>query len=483
MLALYLRRVAQPLSAAFFISFLIMLLGIPSLFLPTGLALFYIIHLPLTLLLSHLFSDLRRPWGAILAGILSTSITLLSIYFLFTPTFLLLNALPFAFSATLLALTNLFVQFENHIRLPQYMLGPDFSLIKLILNPSVQLRAVQVRMANDLVQKLRRTGSLDTLETRALVIATRRGIVRLRRPAGENNNPRAPSPNQPLEQLNRAAQDEADQQNPDLLRLSEADTVILRNRQTVAIQALPAAAVINDMQIFQQYIDAGQSNSAAIASTKARVAELETLYSSTLTPAQQIRYKAYRDLIQRIAYPYAECTVSLQNITEAALNTFIIMEKRNINTPDTCTCIPGKTMILSYADGFIPLFSLTTAYRASDPTTHEKFFGIHGAKTGFVFHTYEIVEGHVLSLQLTECIEKFVHTLSLAPGEADVIDEVNEEEAIPDYRRAASSPVTSIAANSFFPPSDNVDAEWDEIIAELNLSEEEWALNRNSIYR
>lgn len=489
MLALYLRRIARPLAVAFSISLLIILLGIPSLVLPTGLVLFYIINIPLVRLFSYLFSDLRRPYGIILASILSVSIALLSIYFLFTPTFLLLNALPFAFSKTLLALTTLFVQFEHHIRLPEYKLGPDFSLIKLILNPRVQLRAVQVRMANDLFVRHLRRERLDRQETLVLVRALQNefiqrslferaiseGLIQV----GGNNHPRATSPNRAQEQLNRAAQDEADQQNPDLLRLSEADTVSLRSRQTAAIQALPSAAVINDRQIFQHYINAGQSNLEAIASTKAHVAELETMYSSTLTPAQQIRYKAYRDLIQRIDYPYAECPVTLQNITEADLNTFIIMEQRNVNAPDTC--IPAKAKVLSYADGFISLFSITTAYRASDPTTHEKYFGIHGTKTGFVFHTYEIVEGHVLSLQLTECIEKFVHTLSLAPEEVDVIDEVIEEEAIPDYRRAAADTNVSIATNNIFSPAADGDVEWANILAGLNLSEEELAFNRNQM--
>lgn len=481
MWVLYLRRVGQSLWTTLLLTGLMLIFPMESLVVPVML-------LPMMLIFPAAFSLIKYlldrffvhapPRSKILLTIMLALPLSLSSLLFFSHIFLFFNALPLAVSLTFIGVTTFFTVFEGLIRIKPD-LGPDFSLVKLMLSPRtsiVRLRELLYRPEPAAARAgLRRNNNLED-------ILRQLHDIENRQPAFRRAN--QPAPRAPVGE-------------PEALRLPENDRAKLLKRHLTATQKLPKAAIIPDVVLYNKYVAqetasglirktqeaanrrkqppitsvalTAQINQAiqteALKQTLTEATRLEKAYEETLSPSQAEHYRAYREVTRNFSPPYAECTIAFDSVNDNPHREFIIMEKRvvtNNNTTLTEELIPGKTFIWSYANGFQPLFGMNS-HTAEEPSSRDQFFAENGKITGYVFHTYEVVNGHSLSLGLCEHIEKFLKSLQLSaandkkPSEANAVQTSSSS----SYRAAPISPLANISNMSIYAAAGRYDYDTD----------------------
>ena len=434
MLTTYLRRVRKPLANALsWTALLLLFLAITSLMMPATLIPWLMIYLSANHLIAH---QVERIYGQnlpyeqrrillIIGDLMALVIASVSITFWYPHLFLFFNALPWALSTTFFAVSTFLMSFETGIRSTRNdpPLGPAYSLVKLFLSPRSQLAILR-----------------EALNRSQWAAAPVRDWYERRM-----RNQYAPAERAPAE----------NRRDPETLRLSEANLKTLVARQKTAIKALPKEAIIDDVGLYERYL-ADEKESGVIereetkknrskanplvgsqlaahiqttlqdeakTKTEAEVKRLEAAYLSKLVPTQQAAYKAYRDFIRFYSLPYAECTIIMEDVMSKQKE-FIIMEKRaekrKPNSHETTTtCITGKTFIWHRTGGFLPLFAMAGPHAAEEPSSRENFFLPNNKKSGYEFHSYQMIDGHPLSLQLCELIENLASQLPLSAANTD----------------------------------------------------------------
>lgn len=348
---------------------------------------------------------------AVLVNLMAFIITLVFMALLYPHLLLFFNALPWAFSITFFTISSFLISFEFNIRVPGNNLGPEYSLVKLLLNPRTQFEVLR----QTLIQR-------------------------------QNYYEVQPNANIPPSQINLNREvgvgDEI-RKKAKSLQLSEANRNQLVDRQKAAIKALPKNAIIDDLGLYKKNLETERKSGtrkpnirtnskldkpssgsewttdiqtaqqdAAREKSKAEAERLETQYLSSLSQPQQNSYREYRDFIKYYSLPYAECMITMEDVVSNPKE-FIIMEKRRLQSnKEPPSCFTGKTFIWHHKEGFLRFFTMRPDDVPEEPSSRDKFFLINDTKSGYEYHTYEMVDGHPLSLQLCEIIEKLTPILS-----------------------------------------------------------------------
>ncbi len=227
---------------------------------------------------------------------------------------------------------------------------------------------------------------------------------------------------------------------PANLPLTDTEREALVDRQHRALNQLPNQAFIPRSEI---------DTIANIGNDERRnqaVLEMNRGYINSLTPEQQTYYRKYQELTIKFSPNIAQCPISLEPVTLATQNEFILVEKRTIgNARKPAKAVPANSYIFQRLS-----FDTNRASQAPKPRIagSEDLINTPAAweehDTEYKCHEYALVQGHPLSLQLCEAIEKFNISLGLAPGAdsgvprqrpvpppADAATHVEAEEVLP----------------------------------------------------
>lgn len=376
---LYLKRITTALVFAALVSMMAIGGGLPEISMSSFCVSFFVCYLLSQWLLQKIAPGLSQKHKTIIAHILSTMVSIVSLTLLLPHLFLFFNAMPWIVASSILMVTMFIIGFEWSIRaMPKLNLGERYSLTRVILYPKTSIKR----------------------------------FLRMVHPGLEG------------------------------LQLSPTEKTTLQRRQEAALAQFPAEALIDDMGLYQTYLQAETTSIAeknrqrttplsaierqmqpldiktqALENTRQEATRLADAYAETLTPAQAAAYRHYRELCMQFSPPYAECPNSGESINDLPHEEFVIVEKRS----DSNECVPLKTFFWRHT-AFKQLFKMKDNFNRSlepiIPTDRDSIIAPrdeNGRPANYVYHVYTTVNNHALSLQLCEAIEKVNRLLQLAP--------------------------------------------------------------------
>lgn len=419
--------------------------------------------------------------------------------FLFPQIFLFFNALPLAASMTFYGLSAFLLSFESIIYHPRLDLGRDYSLLKLIVSPRSSVERLQVLLR-------------DTEPGRLFDDFNDRRVIRFQQQARAREEQR-------LANRQESLRLPLESKEPHILDLKK-----LRARQQQALSALPESAIIDDMGIYlnelaketihyerykreeQDKNEQDKNNQcppnqiearvkqrqhlSALARAKEAITRLETAYCATLSPVQQTLYAEYRETTCRLSAPHGECDITDEPVMCKGEDAYIMLEKISWSPPDLGNpgkhiSGPGGTHLWLYKPVFLSQMSNDEPI---DPFTRDPLYAptsVGNIHYEYKFYNYATVQGHALSLQLCEAIEKFCASLKLSPANSNIIKpeptDLLSSQLKLDPKYPSTNPHThnqGVSAMGMFSGSADVydsDVDIQAIIAELN--DEERSLN------
>ena len=411
----YIARVAKPVFLAIVIPQLLFILTFPNL----GLLLLisyiafvgYATPSLLLRLAHHLGIEPDHQLKAALTVI--TFSVMIGAVFSLPHVVLFFNALPLALSAPFVSIASTLIVFEERLAANHSLENRhDFSLIKIILNPTSSIARLRV-----LLEPNTRRRARNELELRPNV---------------------------------------ADDENS--LQVRTPGIEALTTRYMAVFARFPKEAIIDDAALYKKQFDRlreGQTFNEENEEQKRRLVNLRkdahgyalqeaqglaAAYQETLSSAEQRRcYQNYREVALSLSL-YASCPVSLEDIHSGRPEDFQIVEKRYtapvyIKKDDgtfeaakprrtAVYAVPGRTVVYQ-TDTFMTV--LENRDEALDPMDRDPFFNSRtypntqekgsrnyrardGASypTHYVYYAYSQNHGHGLSLQLCEAMEAFL---------------------------------------------------------------------------
>lgn len=396
-------------------------------------------------LYTHLFGIPSRPLSKVLI-LIAASLTLLAL-FSFSHVFLFFNALPYAFSATLLTATTFIVCFEYHLFASRnFEHRESYSLVSIMLSP-------------------------------------RSSIARLAVLLQPNEHRAAQELELPIDNVPEAEN-----------RLHAKTPCIneLKRRSDAVFSKFPQEAIIDDAALYSKHLTALTANRTnrserevadlrqqAADKAKKEAKELTDAYQKNLTTSlRKAAYTTYREITQKLSL-YGQCPVTLEYVYSSTPENFLIVEKR-YTVDNVVYSVPGRIDIYQ-AEAFKNV--LNNRVEAKDPIDRDLFFSPktypNSKKPGdkdyhphegasypchYVYYRYEQKNGHALSLQLCEAMEAFLNP-DLAAAKQAALNKTQRTTVAPPIKQSLTSTprrgsrASNLVSNSLFPASENIDLE------------------------